>query len=351
MVAGYAASDLTPLLDLVDRARWQRLQDHFSGVLGITIRTISPSHELLASPSWPSSLPAEHVVRLLKVGEELEQLLPPPELPSDIASLTTPVGVTYAAVPIRAAADRLLAYFVVGPMVVGPREEEWKFRQRMGAMGLDAQALWSTLLSLKLYTFAGLRSVLNLMEEVGSSLAQFAYQAHQLAALLPKTERVDQAAAAYYTDRVHSSLLETAAMATNAEGGSVMVYQSREDAFRIRAAQGLSDAVVAAVRVKRGEGLAGVAAAERTILLVDDRAADARLKPLMTRRDLASSIVAPITLEAAEEPIGVLSLRTSNAQQRFTRDHVELLRRLLTLAGIALASFRSALTTPRSSAS
>ena len=41
----------SPLLDLVEPARWQKLQDHFTSVMGIAIRTVSPSHELLVSPS------------------------------------------------------------------------------------------------------------------------------------------------------------------------------------------------------------------------------------------------------------------------------------------------------------
>jgi GAF domain-containing protein len=61
----------------------------------------------------------------------------------------------------------------------------------------------------------------------------------------------------------------------------------------------------------------------------------------MRRKDLASSLVAPLTLEAEQEPIGVLNLRTTNREHRFTPEHVEMLRRLLELAGIALGNFRS----------
>ena len=91
----------------------------------------------------------------------------------------------------------LLAYFVVGPMVVGPREDRAKFRERVSASGTDAQAVWNLILSLKPYTFSGIHSLLSLLEEVGTSLVQFAYQANQLAAIVPSGAKVDQAVASY----------------------------------------------------------------------------------------------------------------------------------------------------------
>jgi len=337
-----SATDAVSLLDLMEPRRWQRLQDHFSSVLGITIRTVSLSRELLVSPSWPAGLVPEQTVQLLSIGEELERLLPTHDLPQNISSLTTTLGITYAIVPIRVTSQQMVAYFVVGPLMVGTREDELQFRQRVGASGADAQALWNLLLALKLYTFSSLRSVLNLMEEVGTSLAQFAYQAKQLSFIVPAMSRLDQAVVSYYTERVLHSLLEAATLATRAEGGSVMIYDAKEDALRIKVAEGLDGAIVAGTRLKRGEGLAGLAAAERSILLVDAETQEARLKDRMRRQELCSSLVAPLIPDSTRDPIGVLSLRTSNPQKRFTKEHIELLKRLLDIAGVALSSLRTA---------
>ena len=343
-----AAEDLPSLLDLIDPRRWQRLQDHFTGVLGIAIRTIGPSRELLVTPSWPSTLTADQVVRLLKVGEELEELLPRNDLPQAATSLTTTLGVTYALIPIRTTAEQICAYFVVGPMIVGTREDELQFRQRITAQGSDAEVLWSLLLSLKLYTFSGIRSMLNLMEEVGTALSQLAYQAKQLPAILPATSKVDQAVVAYYTDRVLHSLLEAATLATRADGGSVMLYDAKSDTLEIKVAQGLSDAVIANTRLKRGEGIAGLAATERSILLVDQKTDDPRLQRRMLRPEVSSSLVAPLLRDDSKEPVGILNLRTMSPKKQFTQEHIELLRRLLDIASIALHSLSFSLS-PRTS--
>jgi len=251
------------LLDLVEVGRWQRLQDHFADVVGIALRTVSPTHALVVNPSWPMGLRSDRTIEALQIGDELEGLLPQHNLPQTIASVTAPLGVSYAAVPIRVMADRPLAYFVLGPMVVGRREDELHFQQRTGEMGLDGRVLWTLLQSLKIYTFAGMHSVLNLMAEVSDALVQVAYQAKQLQAIFPTTGKVDQAVVTFYTNRVFTSLLEAATLATKADGGSVMVRDRPAGVFRIGVSQGLSDEVVRNAAVRPGEGIAGLAAQQR----------------------------------------------------------------------------------------
>jgi hypothetical protein len=292
----------------------------------------------------------DRTIELLKIGEELQQLIPAPQPPTECTSLTTPLGVTYAVVPIRATSELIAAYVVIGPLVVGLREDELQFRERVQAMGLDAAALWSVLLSLKLYTFAGIRSILTLLEEVGTALVQFAYQARQLAAILPSNAPMDQAVMTFHTDRVLHSLLEAAMFATRADGGSVMVCDA-QGALHIRAAQGLGHEVVERTRLGPGEGIAGLALAEGRMLLLDDEVRDVRLRERMQRQEIVSSIVAPFgRSNVPPEPIGVLNLRSQHAAKRFTPEHLELLRRLLDLAGIALTSLRGAFTSARPTA-
>ena len=345
---GSCAPESPVLLDLVEADRWQRLQDHFAEVVGIALRTVSPSHALLVNPSWPMGLRADRIIESLKIGDELETLLPLQHPPRATSSLSTPLGVSYTAVPIHAGDGQPLAYFVLGPMVVGRREDETPFQQRVGALGLDARALWSLTQSLKLYTFAGLRSVLSLMEEVGNALAQVAYQAKQLQRIFPLTGKVDQAVVSFYTNRVFTSLLEAATLATKADGGSVMVRQPQTGAYRISVALGLSDEVVRNTLVQRGEGIAGLAAEGRRILIVDDRMGDQRVRARMQRKELTSSLVAPLVPESAPEPIGILNLRTTQPGGRFTDEHVQLLRNLLELAGLALTHLQGVFTQARS---
>ena len=339
---GPNSASLPSLSALIESFRWQRLQDHFSAVLGVLLRTMTPSRQLVADPSWPAGLGREQMISVLHLGEELDALMPLESPPRQTMHVTTPLGVTYASVPLRVFGEQPLGYLVVGPLIAGTRQDEYRVQQQALAMGLDAKALWPLLLSLRLYTFAGLRSALTLLEEVGGALTQLAYQVNQAGAVAPVTKQVDQAMRSFYMDRILQSLLDTATLATRAEGGSVMLYDEERQALTVKAAQGLSHEIVEKARVRRGERIAGLAATQRRIVLLDGQTADQQFKSRMSRPELTSSLVAPLVPDASSEPIGVLSLRTTNPHGRFTTEHVEVVHRLLDLTGAALSGLQRA---------
>lgn len=165
------------MTELIGPDAWQHLQDHLSRVLGIPIRTLGRSHELLAHPSWPAHLMSDAAMGLIHAGEELDELLPLQQLPEEMTSFTTALGASYAAVPIRATPELAAGFVVLGPVVVGVREDEVEFRRRMNQLGLDATAIWPVLLSLKLFSFSGLRAVMALVETLGNLLAAKSYRA------------------------------------------------------------------------------------------------------------------------------------------------------------------------------
>ncbi len=325
------------LEDLVEPARWQRLQDHFANVLGLGLRTVTARRHLWSSPSWPAGLDSPRLIEALKLGDEIEVLLPDDAPLSDPTTITTPLGLSFAAIPLRATAQQLLGYVVVGPVVLGKREEPEQFRERALSLGVSVDSAWSLLLTIKVCTFLNFRSVLQLLEEVTGIWLELAQQTRRLQALLVQTPPADPATLQRYTERLLQSLLEAATSATEAEGGSVMLYEPSRDVFRIAAAQGL-DAHIVSTSITPQESLAGLAIRTRTVLLVDDRVQDAQVKRRMHRRNIASSMVAPLISETTAEPVGVLSVRTSQTAQRFTREDVELLTKFATLAQTALSS-------------
>lgn len=327
------------VLALIAALQWQRLQDHFANVLGVVLRTVSLSRQLLTTPSWPSGLDPERVIRALGVGEELEKLLSADNAPQVTTTLTfPPAGVTYAAVPLRPVGGRPVAYVVVGPAVVGRREDAEGFRKRIASLGRDPELLWSVLLSLKQYSFASFDSVLRLLEEVYEALLELSYQSQQLRAMVPQVPRIDQAIVRHYAERLWHSLLDVASSATRAEGGSVMVYDFLRGAYRISVAHGIPAELINDVEVRLGEGLAGLAAQRQQLLLLDDQVADPELKARMRRPDLVSSLIVPVQPESARYAMGILNLWTRNPTLRFTRDHTELMLKLTQLAQTALVS-------------
>ncbi len=332
------------LLELVPSERWQRLQDHFAEVLGFGLRTVSADRRLLVSPSWPSGFDVPRITASFKLGEELEELLPADALPRETTTMSTPLGISFSVCPLRASpqSTAAVAYLVVGPVVLGRRDSAEQLRQRASSLGLDANALWPLMLSIRLYSFGNMRSVLRLLDEVGSTLLESSQQAKELQMRPGLSAWMDRAGARYYTDRLAQSLLDTAMAITSADAGSVMLFDPKRQALRIQASSGLAPETAARAELRPGEGLAGIAFAEQRTLLLDDRTTDDRLRQRMLRGEVLSSLVAPLVSDPGRVPVGVLSLRTSDAARRFDTEDVATLSRLLTLAGVALGSVRVA---------
>ena len=313
--------------------RWQQLQAHFCQVLGLTLRTLSPDRKLIGEPNWPAGLDPQEVTERFGLGEELEELLPTDTLLKQTAVISRPLGVSFAAIPLRSAADRILAYLIVGPVVLGTRERIETFQARIEAIGLDPEPIYAILLAVKLYSYSSFKSVLSFLEETGNTLLELALQSKEIKATLPEAAKVDHWVQRHYSQRLCHSLLEVAATATKAEGGSVMLFDAASRSYRIAAAQGLNDEIARNTRVLQGEGIAGLAAQRGQMLLVDEGTNDPELKARMRRPSLTSSLVAPLTLSLSEEPaLGILNLRTTRTDACFTQEDANFVAKLMELA-------------------
>ncbi len=328
-------------MELVEPERWLRLQTHFSLVLGVGLRTISPSKAHLVDPTWPAGTDSEKLTELLVVGEELEELFPSGDaLPQMTTATTRPLGYSFAAVPLKAAAGSIVGYLVVGPIILGPREDYLSFQARASEMNLDPEQVWRQLLTVKTYTYSSFKALLSMLEEVTGSVLELAYQSKQLKAIVPSAPKIDNLVLKHYTIRIWHSLLDIACAVTKAEGGSVMLYESETRSFRIAAAQGLHEDLVRAPRLEGGNNIADYAIEKGEILLLDENVQDPELRSRMRRPEIASSLVAPFSSQPGEEPIGVLNLRTTNYGSRFSADDIELLRKLMQLAQTVFSAFR-----------
>lgn len=289
---------------------WQRLQDQLAAALGLPLRMVDDTRRLLTSPSWPVAVDADRVIQALHVGEELEGLLPAGGLPAHAVTCQTVWGATYAAIPWGRHPGGPRAFLVLGPLLVGPASEP-------------------ALRALKTLSHAGISSLSALLEALGRTPPDVWHDPRQGLPHMPASPQTV----------VAQSILEAALAAVPADGGSVMCYDAPSESFEICAAAGLRESwAIAAARRRLGEGIVGLAALERAVLLVDDQSDDPRIRERMARPDVVSSIVAPVSLGASQPALGVLNLRSQNPLRRFTKDHVAIIRKLLPLAAHALSA-------------
>lgn len=130
-------------------------------------------------------------------------------------------------------------------------------------------------------------------------------------------------------------VLQVAVTATGADRGSLMLWDSHERALRVAVALGIEEELLAKIRVRAGEGIAGRAfAAERAVLL-HGKADHTRWQIVRERDDVESAISAPLVHQG--RVLGVLNLSHARHQNQFTDEDLAFVEELARLDARILA--------------
>jgi GAF domain-containing protein len=130
-------------------------------------------------------------------------------------------------------------------------------------------------------------------------------------------------------------VLQVAVTATGADRGSLMLWDADERALRVAVALGIEEELIAKIRVRAGEGIAGRAfAAERAVLL-HGKADHTRWQIVRERDDVESAISAPLVHQG--RVLGVLNLSHARHQNQFTDEDLAFVEELARLDARILA--------------
>jgi GAF domain-containing protein len=130
-------------------------------------------------------------------------------------------------------------------------------------------------------------------------------------------------------------VLQVAVTATGADRGSLMLWDAEERALRVAVALGIEEELIAKIRVRAGEGIAGRAfAAERAVLL-HGKADHTRWQIVRERDDVESAISAPLVHQG--RVLGVLNLSHARHQNQFTEEDLGFVEELARLDARILA--------------
>ncbi len=124
-------------------------------------------------------------------------------------------------------------------------------------------------------------------------------------------------------------VLQVAVTATGADRGSLMLWDEHERALRVAVALGIEEELIAKIRVRAGEGIAGRAfAAERAVLL-NGKADHTRWQIVRERDDVESAISAPLVHQ--DRVLGVLNLSHARHQNQFAEEDLAFVEELARL--------------------
>ncbi len=334
------SKDRFALKNIIDQKALQKLQDNFSFATSVGMFMVDAEGKPLTTPSGEPKL----CTKLLKNRPKSEPFGGYRCLPTFLGGqgivdknlsyvCDADAGMHNFVVPLRLSDGTLVAYAVLGPVILIMRKSRDEYEKVAQDLGVDIEELWNAVLEVKVVSLHAIQSLIDLVRDVGEYVINLAYLNYQHRRGLEELARNDQKS--QQINKVLHDLLEVAFEVSRADVGSVMFVEPDGEHLTIRAAKGVPDEIVKSARVKIGEGISGIAAQEQRPLLIDNNFRDNRIKPFLNRPQLASSMVFPIQFK--DRLSGIMNLAAKESSEvRFTEQDMQLMRRLVDLAAVAI---------------
>ena len=319
--------------NIINISDWQKIQDTFSSLISVGLRTLDTEGNAITVPSSQSTL-CKHIIQWTKYeidicGKCLPTFLGGKASVDKNLSFVCPPGLHNFIAPLKVD-GKVLAYILVGPVVLVMRKPKENYRGLAEELNIDIETLWKALLEVRVISFHRMQSIVELIKEVGEYILQLAYDNMRMGKDV--FSKVSQS-----FDRILNVLLDVAMQVSGADMGSIMFLEKDGDELTIRAAKNLPDNVVANTRVKVGQGICGAAVKDRKPILVDEKLQDNRIKKYLYRPYLKSSMVLPIEID--DKVFGVMNLGALEVSSvRFNQENVNAMNQLIDLTTDALYS-------------
>lgn len=325
--------------NLIDIKRWQEVQEHFSQVIGTPIRTVDPDGNLIIAASEGQARLCQEAADSSPAGAaKCKECFSPSldDLKADELwkeGIQCHLGLYNFAIPISLPDKHAIAYILVGPVILGERQKPDQYRKESEAFSIDFDKFAEALLEIKAFSFSAIHSVIELLFDVFSHIAEVDYHRSKLKKLIPFTP-LSKAVYRFYTEKLLNVLLDISFNMLEGEFGSIMLYNEKTGELNIKISKGIKKEITKHARLKAGEGIAGLAAQEKRIILVNDKVEDERIRQRLNRPDITSAIVAPI--QAEDTLFGVMNVGTRRTPDKFNSENIDTLRQLVKLVAFSL---------------
>ncbi|MBI5873801.1 MAG: PocR ligand-binding domain-containing protein [Candidatus Omnitrophica bacterium] len=337
------------LTDLIGVAELQEMQSSFAEVANVSLRIVDTKGGPVTETSNAPSLCVEGM-RDNTVREKLCQKCLPLFLGGkgnidDDFSFECMPGLRSYLVPLKIVMSDIksliVGYMVVGPVIFIKRKTKEEFEAIAFETGLDPYQLWNLVLELRVFSYHGIRSLLDMIENLTSHILTLAYSKLTMQKKIScfKVSQ-EEGFKALPTDEFLELFLDLIIDITSGSVGSVMLLDDKKKELVIKAAHGLPAEVVAGPTLKLGDGIAGLAAQTKKSFLINQDAADSDICGRLKRPQLFSSMIVPI--KCREDVCGVVNISSdTSAPIRFDESSLAFVTKAAGLAGMALARIRS----------
>lgn len=247
------------------------------------------------------------------------------------------------ALPVTSLKDEPVAYLIIGPVILSARLELSRYHELAQKLGAPADAL-EAIMQIRVVSHLMMKSILDLLSEIIKDNIELNVKQKELEQMQssrfsqnPKANRIVQEIfATVRVDELLATMLDVAMKMTDAEGGSIMVLDEKQDVLNLKVSRGL-DMDLVSPHQKMGEGVAGLVAQAGIPFIIDqDRSTPTnnRIQHLLKRPEIKKSVVIPLIVR--DKVFGVMNLHTKQPDTLKMEESVDNLKYLSNLLSSSL---------------
>lgn len=309
------------LRQLIDTEKWSEFLKRFIDVLRINIFIVDPAGRVILS-FYHQGERGRYGSRFLKMTfgfdptQKQINLLQSFERHGIYLVAKDPFHFHTYAVPIRIEGEKVIAYLIVGPVILNKRWTNDEYLKLAQKLNLKTDDFLDLVYEVRVVSHLTMRAILDLLAEVGKDIVELNLEKRKLSEVRQNTEiitkEVVEAAqdicVTIHLDELLITILDVALNLSEAESGSIMMLDEGQGDLHIKVARGIGEDVIKNARQRLGEGIAGIAAQENMPFIISGAQGDNRIQHLLKRSDIKQSVVIPLV--AKDRVFGVLNLHT-----------------------------------------
>ena len=193
---------------------------------------------------------------------------------------------------------------------------------------MNPEEFLDALKEIKVFSFYGIRSLIELLYDIGRYACELTTQDISLKNIIPGASDTLKNQYNSHMEKSLTTLLDLSCVFSGAERGSIMLLDEKNDELYIKIAKGLKNEIIKQTRVKVGEGLAGIVARKKEPLFIDEKNNEERIQFRLNNSHLTYSMLIPI--KNKDKLWGVLNISTSNANpDKFTAQNAKIIDMLI----------------------
>jgi ligand-binding sensor protein len=331
------------IAQFLDLKEWNKIQDLFSDVIGVSIYTVDKKGNLLTRPSRVSHLCDELrrsslfcVKKCIEcVQSNIETFLQTQKV--DIPCLC---GFHNFIIPIVIEDTEIIGFLIAGPVILGGRKKKEDYVELCRRIGIDIDLYFDSLHEVKEFSYKSVNSVIHLLGDAVNYMIKIGYQRIRLETWLPGFLNLapanNRAYSELYLNKLLNSLLDIAIELTRAHSGSVMICDRSRGDCQVSISRGLK---IDFAQYDKHSALriAQIVVNEKKGFLINESLDNARIKPHLKRPEIKSSIIVPIRID--NKVFGAFSVNSHSDTVRFNKRTLAILNQLGNMTGVALTQF------------